>query len=979
MKRKMQVLLLFLVLIAFVFATYTRQKRFERFQKIQDWELEEREDDFSSFKDDLKNKKPTIQFELSDEAVPKNYVVDNPRVDYVENPVGIDRDDFFFSWELVMQNMKNGQKESLPKQKAYQIQLWDEEGNLFWDSGCVNSSKTTGIYYTGPKCKDFTQYTYQIGSFDTDGNCVMSDKAYFTTAYVQGKPFEKAQFIGMDSEENVYGDGQPVFYKAFSMANKKIKKAYYIGSALGQYDAYINGQRIGMDECKPGWTDYNDTLLYNVYDVTELLQANEENYLAVMLGTGWWCGRNGFLTYGIHQPALIGEVLLCFADGSSEKIVTDDTWQYYKDTRIQFGDFFNGEIVDFNKISTAEIATNQMKELDGKPVVLNHDFSGVFKSFYGYQYKNAEEYAKDMKYAYTYEEVKKDGTTYGSVLVKEEKEKTGKEQPVISLKKGQTMVVDFNQNMAGVPELTFLSRSENEIQITFAEMLNDSGEEERGNDGPRGSVYRKNYRSAETTVTILPRPGEKTTYSPTFFFTGFRYLSITAKEDVTFYSIRGLEWTNTSPVVGDLLTDNGMVNQLYQNVLWSQRNNYTLIATDCPQRDERLGWSGDLRAFAQTSMYNQDLYSFYSKWVGDLIDAQTEEGAFTDTIPNMSHTGSGNGGWAEVGIFVPWQIYQKYGDIVLLQKAYPAMKKYMDYLEKHSQFEGGPVGPGNIYGDWLSKQLTDSDFLSVLWYVSDSRYMEKIAIGLGEKEDAKQYKKLYQKLSDYVQRTYLDKDEKLETYSQTELCFLLENELLSGKQKKTAVKALCESVETNQYLLMTGFAGTPILLHVLCDVGRTDLAYRVLLAEDNPSWMYSIKQGATTIWERYDSYTKENGFADAGMNSFDHFNEGSVAQWMYEKMLGICVDFSKETPIVIHPYLPNQSIALKQCQGSYHSVLGDIEVKWVIGNEGRARISVQIPCNTKAEVQLPLVGFKNQILEGGSYHFTGEVLNYKEH
>lgn len=974
MKQKLQAIIVLIALALIWRITYLQQNQIETFGKIGDAAIAQKEDETAT---------PLCQYQVVE-----------PRVNYVKNPMGIDHSEFSFSWKLCTSENEIGNnapedsqgdiaqydvtQKDVAKQEAYQIYVWDEHEQLIWDSGVVLSSETTNVPYTGDSLQDLTRYEYQIISYDNKESCGVSSKAYFTTAYLNKSVFEGAKFISMQGEENIYGDGQPVFYHSIELEQKSIKSAYYLGSALGVYDAYINGERIGKDECKPGWTNYYKTLLYNMYDVTAYMKGGEKNYFAAMLGTGWWCGRNGFGTYEYHQPAMVGELVVIYEDGTSQRLVTDENWQYYKDTQIQFADFFNGETVDFNKPSTAQIATAYMEQLQGKQVEISNDFTGSCKSYYGYQYQKREDLIQDVKTAYTYEDIQEDGSSFGLVIRADEYLQKPEE---IQLSKGKTLVVDLGQNIAGVPSLRFLSEKENEISITFAEMLNDCGMEEKGNDGPAGSLYRKNYRSAATTVILYPVAGQMQTYASSFFFTGFRYLAITAKEDVKLYDIQGIGLSNVAPELGSFFCDQEQVNQLYQNVLWSQRNNYSLIATDCPQRDERLGWMGDLRAFATTSLYNQDLYAFYEKWLQDIVDSQTDEGAFTDTVPMTIHTGAGNGGWAEAGILVPYEIYKKYGDISILQRVYPAMHKYMDYLATLGNLEQatGQIGPGNIYGDWLSKELTDSNMLCALWYLADAKTMQEIAGLLGEKADVTVYEKLKEQLVKYLQSTYLKSDEDLRQRSQTELCFLIRYQVLSSAQETIAKEALAQSVEANDYLLMTGFAGTPILLDTLCTIGRSDLAYRVLLAEGNPSWLYSINQGATTIWERYDSYTIENGFADFAMNSFDHFNEGSVAQWMYEDMLGVHVDITKENPIVIKPYLPDDAIDIHNCQGSYDSIYGKIEVKWSIDANRNALVEVTIPCNQSALLELPIEGFETMVALEGKYTFGGKVLNYNEH
>ena len=399
---------------------------------------------------------------------------------------------------------------------------------------------------------------------------------------------------------------------------------------------------------------------------------------------------------------------------------------------------------------------------------------------------------------------------------------------------------------------------------------------------------------------------------------------------------------------------------------------------------------GDLGSFASASMYNADLRAFYEKWADDLLDSQSVEGAFPDTVPRTVHTGEGNGGWADAGIQIPFEVYRRYGDQAYLEKLYPAMCRYMDYLYARSDFDKqtGLIGPGNIYGDWLGGQDTDSDLLCAMWYGADAKAMSQIAQILGKKEDAKAYEQLLSQIIDFLEERYFSEKKQI-GFTQTELLFLLHYELYEtgkslGEDPRGYLSGLlAEDVTKNGCRVMTGFAGTPLLLSVLCDVGREDLAYQVLVGEENPSWMYSVEQGATTIWERYDSYTKEKGFQDAAMNSFDHFNEGSVAAWMYEYMAGIKVDHSDPMPVSICPHLPpvalfQENAAGEKCpqkvSGCYHSVYGIIQVDWQLEREQgseKAIFDLQIPDNAKARVSLPIEGFEMQVLGPGTYHFEG--------
>lgn len=929
----------------------------------------------------------------TEQAQADNLQLTNLRVNYITDPVGIDTQKITFSWELAYQETpvrqvsteeRNGQTEQAAgdnqteqvaesNQLAYRIVVTDEVGETVWNSGIVKGGQTTQISYAGDMLQDLTAYTYTVTSF-TEKGCVQ-ESGSFETACVSSEPFAGADFITMEETEAVYEDGQPVFCKRFSLQEKPVK-AILLSSALGIYDVYINGSRVGDCEWKPGWTDYSKTLLYQMYDVSELLLEGQENGIAVMLGTGWWCGRNGFGTYDYHRPAFIGKLLLTYADGSSEILTTDETWEYVKDTRVQSADFFNGEEVDYSKPDTAELSLHRMGE--AKLAEISHDFTGRFYSSSGVEVARKDALTQTMQRGWLYETIKENGTTYGEAERVQEWEQEPAEG--IRLKSGQTLVVDLGQNLAGVPSLTFCSDTKGELTLTFGEMCNETGDAGRGEDGAAGTVYRANYRSAQTQVQIAMQEKQEETYTSAFFYTGFRYLSITTTADVTLSHIQGISVGLDSPETGSFTCDNENLQRLYENAKWSQRNNFAWIASDCPQRDERIGWTGDLAVYSRTSLYQQDLYAFYAKWSRDLLDAQKEDGAYPDTVPYTITTGSGNAGWADAGIFVPYYVYEKYGDQKLLAATYSSMQAYMDCLEKRSDFTGGQIGAEATFGDWLGLEASDAVFLSALWYGADAYCMEKTAAILQKRTDSQKYQKLHKKIQTYLYQTY-EITERLEqtaenSFSQTELCMLLQYDLLTEKDREKAQQMLLASVEKSEYRLVTGFVGTGLILQSLTDAGAAQSAYRLLLSEENPSWLYSVKQGATTIWERPDSYTEENGFSKDEMNSFDHYNNGCAAQWIYESILGIKVDLTKKQPITIAPVLPDASVALTQAEGSYHSIYGEIKVSWKIsaqeeGKQRTAAFTIEIPANQSAAVKLPIEGYENMVLPAGVWNFTG--------
>lgn len=959
-------------------------------------------------------------------------------VDAVESPAGVDNRTPAFSWKLASEEQDFSQK-------AYEIRVYElhkltGEKSLVWDSGVVKSKNTSAISYEGEEIKEHSAYAWTVEVTDCHGNRVCSKEALFTTAFWQENAFSQGKFIAMNPEENIYEDGQAVFRKEFVLENKEIKEAVLYASALGIYDGYVNGERLGRrnekdfsleggrneeklhhemressaaeewnyDELKPGWTDYEDRLLYNTYDITGYLKKNDKNAMAFMVGTGWWCGRVSQGTYGYHLPAFIGELHILYEDGSSQVIATDESWEYRKDTAVVSADIYNGEVYHFGKRTTKEESVagtentegKETAEPDRKPVYMPTEealgFTGEFKSFYGYQVQEQKKNSREPESIVIYDGTVSDNSTYGHINEIARMEDFGKgekgensnlvkktsyqaaqnEDGRLLIKKGQTVIFDFGQNMTGVPYLKYQAKQGTEISIHFGEMLNDSGEEEKGNDGPKGSLYRANYRTAQSMVKITSGEEETEEYQSAFSYFGFRYISLEASEDMELLELKAVFLGNSSPECGNIVTDNKKINRLIENIQWSQRNNLLLAVTDCPQRDERLGWTGDTQVFLKTSMFNQDLRNFYKKWLGDLRDSQREDGSYTDTVPYSAVTGSGNAGWADAGISVPYELYRQYGDIAYIEEMYDSMSRYMDYLERISNFEGegARIGPLTAFGDWLAFEETDKEMVSVAYYAKDARMMMEMADALHKRKDVRKYKRLLKKIKSYFNKTYVI-DSRLMQKTQTACLLALSNDLLDGRAKENTVLDLVSSIERNGTRLSTGFLGTPELLPVLVKEGQEKLAYELLLQEENPSWLYSINQGATTIWERWDSYTKESGFHKDGMNSFNHFNNGSVGAFLYESLLGISMDAPKGKILLRPAVLTDGTMDIQSCEGYYDSVYGKVEVKWSV-SENMLSYEVTIPANGEAVLILPDGdGERKEELGAGSYRFkmaTGE-------
>jgi len=896
-----------------------------------------------------------------------SFALVNLKTNWIDNPVGVDISTPCFSWEL--QSEEKG-----TVQKAYRIKLWQtgaDEKVLLWDTGTVFSSQTTQIPYEGEALQSHSAYEWEVAGWNQEDQ--MSEMAFasFRTSYIEEQPFQDAHMISMQGEENVYDGGQAVFIKDFDVygnSEKKLRQATIYASALGIYDAYINGQRVGEDELKPGWSNYEKSLYYNTYDITELLVTSAKgepatpevakNRIAVMLGTGWWCGRVGFGTYDYHKPTFVCTIRLEYEDGQVQEVHTDESWRYVKDTSVVWADIFNGEVYDARKPGAKALSMSGDDQgfPEKKQVVINTDFNGVYHSFYGNPVRHMPEYDREPVRVVVYDSVSENGTTYGEISVKRDVPYSGD----IHLLEGETAIFDLGQNMTGVPFVSYEAEAGTEVMVDFAEMLNDSGQEDRGNDGPKGSLYTANYRSAQSDLKLISNGDGVQEYQPVYTYYGFRYLSVTATKDMILHEIQGRCIGNSSPEIGFLHTDLEVLNQLFENVKWTQRNNFLLVATDCPQRDERLGWMGDLQVFARTSLYNQDLISFYQKWIRDCMESQTEEGAYTDTVPRTVITGSGNAGWGDAGISVPYDVYCMYADVKLLESSYDSMCRYMEYLSSISNFDvtGGRVGPLTTYGDWLGFEDSDKELVSTLYYAKDAMQMAEIAGILEDKKGEREYRELFDRIKEYFQQKYMSDGHVAEAYrTQTVLILTMEYGLLSQQQEQSACEDLLEKLEGSEGKLTTGFLGTPLILKTLSEHGFLKEAYELLLQTENPSWLYSIAQGATTIWERYDSYTLENGFQDAAMNSFDHFNNGSVAAWMYEDMLGIRIrqdDDGNECILLKPGIIPDAGEALvHQAEGSVHSVYGTVSVSWQITDEEISYV-VTVPANCRASLWLPI-------------------------
>jgi alpha-L-rhamnosidase len=727
----------------------------------------------------------------------------------------------------------------------------------------------------------------------------------------------------MSGEHGMIYYACPLFRKGFEVKGP-IRRATLYASALGLYRFSINGQPVGDDYFTPDWTDYHKRVYYNTYDVTKLLKAkdgaNEANVIGGVLAAGWysgqicWCGQN---IYG-DRPRLFGQLEIELADGTVQTIATDGTWQTASGPYIE-GEILAGETYDATKEipgwnTPATAGGDPPKSADWKPVAITESISAKFQAMPGLTVQQTGDLAAAK----------------------------------ITEPKPGVFVFDLGQNFAGVARLKVRGPAGTKVVIRYAEMLN-----------PDGTIYTTNLRTARCIDTYVLKGQGEEVWQPRFTFHGFRYVEVTGypgRPDKD--AITGVVLNSAVPLEGSFECSSPMVNRLYQNIVWTQRANFISVPTDCPQRDERLGWTGDAETFVRAATYNADVAAFFTKWLVDLEDAQHADGAFPDVAPVIPIVGRGCAAWADAGTICPWTIYQVYNDKRLLAKHYDAMVRWVEYCRKNSS---GLLRPAAGYGDWLSINAnTPTDVIATAFFAQSARLTAAAARVLGKTDDAKKYDELFGQIKEAFNIAYVGPDARIKGNTQTCYVLALWFDLLPQEKRAAAARYLVEDIKSRGTRLSTGFVGTSVLMPTLTATGNTPIAYKLLLNDAFPSWGYSIKHGATSIWERWDGWTAEHGFQDPAMNSFAHYSFGAVARWMFQTVAGIDMAEPGYQRLLIHP---QPAEGLTWVKASYGSIHGRIATEWKIDG-GRLSVTVSIPANTTATVVLPAAD-PATVTEGG--------------
>jgi alpha-L-rhamnosidase len=839
----------------------------------------------------------------------------NCKTEYMTNPVGIEAGKPRLFWQIEADSRS-------AEQTAYHILVASSSEKLaagqgdVWDSGKVESSQSIQVEYAGSELLAEGKYFWKVRVWDKEQQPSEWSAASFWTMGLLSREAYKGKWIGRkrDAEHNM--QPSPHLRKAFSLKGK-VRSAFAYATALGLFELHVNGKRVG-DYFAPGFTDYNVRTQVQAYDITKLL-AEGDNAFGVIVGDGWYAGTVGFLgdkVYG-ERPFFMMQVNVEYEDGSKESVVTDHTWRVSKGP-IVYSDFIMGEAYDARL------------EIDG------WDEAG---------YDDAAWEQPDVRSGYN-----------GNLVATNEPPITiTKTIKPISMKKSPTgtYIYDMGQNMVGWTELKVTGERGTTVTVSHAEMLS-----------PDGSLYLDNLRVAVQQEHYTLKGGGEECYEPHFTFHGFRYVELIGYPgEPDLDTIIGKVVHSDTPETGYLETSNAMVNQLYSNITWGQRGNFLSVPTDCPQRDERLGWTGDAQIFARTASYNMDVARFFNKFVWDMIDCQQPSGAFTDVAPDagwirhknwntrLNWFAPDNAGWGDAGVVIPWTLYLMYGDTRILETHYEAMAKWVEYLRINTD---NLVRPDYAnYGDWLSIDAdTPNEVLATAYFAYSTKLLGLIAGVLGKPEKVSRYDRLFQDIAAAFRTAFVSEDGVIHGETQTVYVLALQFGLLTEELRLKAIGHLAADITKRGDRLTTGFLGVGYLLPALSDNGRLDIAYKLLTQEAFPSWMYSIKHGATTIWERWDGWTEDKGFQTPQMNSFNHYSLGSVGEWMFRYMAGIEADASAPgfRNAIIRPQ-PGGDVS--SVNAHCDSLYGRVGVTWTLGADGSFKLNVAVPANTTATVHLP--------------------------
>ncbi|GAA1656078.1 alpha-L-rhamnosidase [Actinoplanes couchii] len=812
-------------------------------------------------------------------------------------PLGLDEPRPRLSWKL--RSERTG-----AAQTAYRITA-TSSGSTVWDTGRRESADTILIDWDGPPLQPSTRYEWRVEVWDEYDDLAGTAATWFETGLLHPENWT-ATWIGRDpvalppvdpptnDDLDNPGPAEAALHlrHTFPVVERPVRARLY-ATARGVYQPYLNDDRVGDRELAPGWTEYHHRLQYQTYDVTDQVRAGD-NTLAVTVADGWWSGYVGFdprrpaRHYG-DAPALLAQLVLDFADGSRQVIATGRDWTEH-DGPVRSADLMMGQFTDGRRALSAP-----------RPVAVLDTGTGPL------------------------------------VAEPDEPIRVTAELPAVVT----GTIADFGQNLVGRIRLTIRNAEPGQrIVLRHAEVL-----------AADGTLYVDNLRRAAATDTYVCAGIPVEVFEPDFTFHGFRYAEITGypgELDPADVTARVLH--SDTPWTGRFDCDDAIVNQLHANIRWGQRGNFVAVPTDCPQRDERLGWLADAQVFAPTATRNADVSAFFARWMRDVVAGQNDDGAFRDVAPIISFDREGAPAWGDAGVIIPWLLWRTYGDRRVLEGGFDAMTRWVDHIHRHNPNLLWEHRDGNSYGDWLQVDAdTPRDVLATAYFAHSTRIVADAADVLGR--PSQEYRQLHDQIRDAFNDAYVTDDGQVKGGTQTAYLLAIAFDLLPADLVDLAVGHLATDVERRGNRLTTGFVGVSLLCPVLTEHGRADLAYALLHQDEYPSWGYSIRHGATTIWERWDGWTEEHGFQSAAMNSFNHYSLGSVGDWLYGRVAGI-----DQTPAsVAYSELllrPTPGGRLTRAHAEQETARGLVACGWSIDDD-RLTVTATVPPGSTAILQIP--------------------------